>query len=695
MENKVAIKIKDKNVKIFLSFFILALFLEIFIFNFRSWQSIFFQEINTSEINFGSGIQVNQDGSWTIISNENTYFEFSNIKQDVKNIKLDIENPDNYTNLVGMRVLNDSINLSIYASDEASQVPVEFPEMTILHNNERSQFITFNLSGKAEKIKVQLNDLEGKTLIKHEIKLNARRPIMVSKARFFLVYIIILFVYFYRKNTLFNSSVFDQNKRKQKLAIMVYLILQCTLFFYLEKQSLWCIDPPGIFPQHQQYQMLAHALKNGNFYLDISPSAELLAMKNPYDLGARTVNNIGYIWDLSFYQGKYYVYFGVVPALFTYLPYYLLTGNDLPNYIAVFLGEILLTISIVFLLYQITKRFFSKIPFMVYLLLCIVVVNCCGSLYVSQKPEFYSIPILFAVGFMCFGIGFWVSASKSIEKSKIKIFLGSLFIALIAGCRPQLLLSGFLAVPLFKKYFFAVKDGCFFHKEKLKVLGAFFIPFLVVAFFIMYYNFMRFGSVTDFGATYNLTTNDMTKRGWKFDRSLLGLFSYLFQQPVITATFPFVHQTLFETNYQGVTIHEPMFGGILITNSILYFLLFLFSLKSDIKDNRIYHFSLISIIIAIIIVLLDTQMAGILYRYTMDFTMFLYIPAIVVVLIIIQNFGNYKVNSKKKQCFYNILLFFSIISLVFSVCVIFSKELEYFKFNPLFYYTVKSLLQFW
>lgn len=58
--------------------------------------------------------------------------------------------------------------------------------------------------------------------------------------------------------------------------------------------------------------------------------------ENPYDTIALQAAGIGYRADYAYHNGKYYVYFGIVPVLLLYLPYYLLTGGALQNYVAVF-----------------------------------------------------------------------------------------------------------------------------------------------------------------------------------------------------------------------------------------------------------------------------------------------------------------------------------------------------------------------
>ena len=47
-----------------------------------------------------------------------------------------------------------------------------------------------------------------------------------------------------------------------------------------------------------------------------------------------------YLWDTAYYEGHYYVYFGVVPVLLFYLPFYLVTGANFPTAIGVLIGMV-------------------------------------------------------------------------------------------------------------------------------------------------------------------------------------------------------------------------------------------------------------------------------------------------------------------------------------------------------------------
>ena len=57
------------------------------------------------------------------------------------------------------------------------------------------------------------------------------------------------------------------------------------------------------------------------------------------------------------------MYFGIVPVLLLYLPYYLLTGGALQNYVAVFVFFVGFIIAAAGFVYELMKRYFKEQPF--------------------------------------------------------------------------------------------------------------------------------------------------------------------------------------------------------------------------------------------------------------------------------------------------------------------------------------------
>ena len=73
---------------------------------------------------------------------------------------------------------------------------------------------------------------------------------------------------------------------------------------------------------------MGNGFLQGHVYLAVKPAPELLALANPRD----PVANAPYrLQDASLYKGRYYAYFGPIPALTLFAPYKALSGFDFPT----------------------------------------------------------------------------------------------------------------------------------------------------------------------------------------------------------------------------------------------------------------------------------------------------------------------------------------------------------------------------
>ena len=307
-------------------------------------------------------------------------------------------------------------------------------------------------------------------------------------------------------------------------------------------------------------------------------------------------------------------------------------------------------------------------------------------LYALKRPDLYNVPIVSAIFFSILGLYLWIK-STSYGKLNLKlVFLGSLSMALVAGCRPQLLLTSLFCIPIFKDY---LKE-----KELLRKLMVFAIPFALVGLALMYYNYIRFSSPFDFGANYNLTTNDMTLRGFNIDRVFLGIYYMLFKSPDISLVFPFINKIFVDTQYMGVTISEPLFGGLITCNLILIVGLFVKKFKNLINNPNVYTLTIMCNIIAVVLVILDTQMAGILPRYILDFSWLLFLATAICLLALFNNIDKFNDNEKYYINLVFIILFLS--STLFNYFLIpvdLSYSLKYY--NSTVYQQLSNMIQFW
>ena len=208
----------------------------------------------------------------------------------------------------------------------------------------------------------------------------------------------------------------------------------------------------------------------------------------------------------------------------------------------------------------------------------------------------------------------------------------------------------------------------------------------------MYYNFIRFGSPFDFGSAYNLTTNDVTRRGFSIGRTGLGIFTYLFQTPSFNATFPFIESVSIETNYIGKTIYENCFGGLITSLPLLWFGFALPKVKKVLKEKKLLSLTIVLFVVGLALVIADTQAGGLLQRYYSDFGYIFFLGAILVIYSLFEKSANTELsNTLKSLVFISAFLsIFYTISLAFSISDV-TIDTE----NPTFFGTVRHLVEFW
>lgn len=610
--------------------FALSLLLEVFGFNLGHFLT---KDSVSEEARYaaGPGLKELGGGSYAVTDPENAYFEVSGIGRELKYIRADIRYVTDEDAAIAAK-------LRLSVTDKGHALFYDLGTIAPYYRFARFQYFRLHTYGAVDTLRLYVeSNYKGDPAVKvAALTLDPQLPLMLWLPRVAVITALLFLLWMIRPAAAMYRRTLNLKERRQKLILCAVILVNVTVFFIGAALNTQYKE----FYSNDEYPLLADALLKGQFHLDFPVNPKLSAMENPYDYSLRKAEEVPFRWDFAYYNGRYYCYFGIVPALLLFLPFKLLTGRDLLTWAVVPLLAGLALIGVFYLLRQIIRRWFSHTPFGVYLILGLLMGNACGMLMESWRPEFYPIPIFSGLAFTFFGLGLWIRAADSwdaelIGKGKAKttllyLLFGSLCLALVAGCRPQLVLGSFFCFPLLASFVIR-KDG-----RKCAAFGgkllAFALPYFAVAAFLMYYNYARFGSPFDFGANYNLTGNDMTLRGLYFDRLPLGLFTYLFQAPNINLRFPFVHATNLAETYLGLTVDEGMYGGVFVTHLFLLFPLLTFAAKDKLKEKKLCGFIGIAYAAALIIAAADTEMAGILSRYCSDFLWLLFLAAVLVFL---------------------------------------------------------------
>jgi len=107
------------------------------------------------------------------------------------------------------------------------------------------------------------------------------------------------------------------------------------------------------------YPLLVDGFRHGSLALAAEPPAALAQLSDPYDPVQREKAGIEVKHDVSYYHGRYYLYFGVAPAVTFFWPFRVLTGVHFPQSLATVLfcaGGYLCNLALVL---SLRRRYFS------------------------------------------------------------------------------------------------------------------------------------------------------------------------------------------------------------------------------------------------------------------------------------------------------------------------------------------------
>ena len=662
-------KQQSKTTKNLLILLVLVV-LELTVFNFRFYQNMFNQPFSINETQFNTFGLVSQGNGVNRVTDSEAFVEAYNLNKHIKNVYINLDIPD----VLKEDRNNHAISVGISATDQGNSDYFDTPNRVIATDLNRSKYIPLSLNGDSAKIKLKIFDFKDKDIIVNDIVFNAKMPFSFNVFRIIFLFAVISLVRLLRVKNGSYTKMFKGDSRNQKIIMTIAIVINVFVFI-----CLGVINP-------EYKATTSHD----------TPPASLIMLDNPYDPDMRrtAVNNNGesFKWDTAYRNGRYYVYFGIVPCLMYYLPLKAM-GIELSNKYFIMAVVSIIIIFGYLLLYEINRRWFKNISFLAHLMLSIIFVNSTGIILATRAMDLYHVPIMAAMMFLIMTMYFWIKALPEKEKGTLKgkyLTIGSITMALVAGCRPQLLLMAFISVPLFWDYVF--KQRTLFSKTSVRKTVGFMLPFVIFGAFMMFYNYARFGSVFDFGQNYNLTVMDMTAEHFNIEKIPLGLFTYFLQLPGTSVIFPYIHYAGTYTQFMGNYVREEVTGGMFIHHIILFFLIMTTKVKDLLKEKKLLWIVCMLLGISLIVCMLDFNTGGIVERYRTDFTWQIFLAAIIVIYAVLEKYNNTP--------------FYVLILTVLSVCFMWSFVNDFAElFNatyktysltcPAFFYNMQYIIEFW
>lgn len=414
-------------------------------------------------------------------------------------------------------------------------------------------------------------------------------------------------MYAVRPNAKWNGTAITVLGRKEKAflaALLAALILLCVLPMSLT--PTWNGEEPG---HRNQYEVMAESLLKGHLYMDYDDiDPQLLAMENPYDPAMREALGVSLHWDHAFYNGHYYMYFGVVPVFLVFLPYRLLTGMALTTYHATQVFTALFILGLFRLFYFLAKRFFPSLPWPVYLSLS-TAFSLMSVWYIVGVPALYCTAISSGICMEVWSLFFFAKAvwgSSGQWKPVGYGALGSLCGALAFGCRPPVALANLVAVPLLACYLRGKKWGLGLLRQVVLVA----LPYVLVGGALMAYNYARFETPFEFGQSFQLTIADQSHYGSVLENfdlavAIKGLFYNFIWAAPLKGEFPYI-------GYSSVLMNFPLciLGYVTALRRATW---------QGMRENRLVGFMVALCATPVVITVMDVLMSPLLLeRYRSD-----------------------------------------------------------------------------
>jgi len=256
------------------------------------------------------------------------------------------------------------------------------------------------------------------------------------------------------------------------------------------------------------YNLLVQGFRAGQLNVNQEAAAGLTQLADPYDPAV----NESCVWDtrylsyeMSYYRGKLYLYFGITPALVLFWPYVALTGHYLLHKDAVVIFYSLGFLVAAGLLRAVWRRYFPEASIWVATAGILALGLTAGILEVLAHCDVYEVAISCGFAFTMVALAAVWCALHQTKQQILWLLLASLAYGLAVGSRPSLLFGIIiLLIPVVQAWCAAVAPGS--RRRVGWLLVAAVCPAMLIGLGLMLYNTLRFDNPFEFGWHYQLTS---------------------------------------------------------------------------------------------------------------------------------------------------------------------------------------------
>jgi hypothetical protein len=369
-----------------------------------------------------------------------------------------------------------------------------------------------------------------------------------------------------------KTATFEPLRKPAWYAISLLIL---TFFFWTATSSNRAFHPRDTAAQF--YNQLTSSILHGHLYLAEKPSAQLLALPDPYEPDA---NEKLRLHDASLYRGRYYLYFGIAPVLTLYLPWRVITGASVSDDVAVTIFSMAGYVFSCLLLFLLLEAAHLRPPWFLQAAAVVALGLGQSAPIILRRPRVYEVAVSAAYCFLLGGLYFLARRVLKPEAGRWCPALAAVFLGLAVASRPHCALAALAALAF---YAFHLKRALRLHgRSWLMELAVFAIPLGIAALLIAWYNYARFDDPFEFGIHYQLSVINWLKEyrlgtplSVRLHDILASAYYFLICVPDFLPRFPFFELSpsaqpfgdpdLLPRNY----FHEPVASMLLIAPIII------------------------------------------------------------------------------------------------------------------------------
>jgi hypothetical protein len=419
--------------------------------------------------------------------------------------------------------------------------------------------------------------------------------------------------------TISDRPVLTGSEAGQRLTIL------CTILFGAATIAWTALGEwklPSIGPRQQDYyNLLVSGFRQGSLALDIEVPEEIKSAKDPWDpLERPPVHTPA---DVSYFGGRYYLYFGVAPAVVLFWPFRAVTGHDLPlvyGTLAFSLGGFVVA---TWLWLRITRDHFPRVSLLTRCAGILALGMAGGQLVLVRRISIWEPSIVAGHFFMVCMIASGYCALRS-RRPCCWLAVSGLSLGLAVGSRPTLAVGGAalgIIVLVVGAEIHASQGSIGFLRRAASAILAAGLPLAVIVAGLLTYNHARFGNPFEFGIRYQLSAVNLTKaRLFSTSYARYNFSNYFLRSPQWGRYFPFLHPVVAPPAAPAGYYGSEFVYGALVVCPVLWWALCLpavFWRRLRGPDLAIFASALAALAVATTLVLLCFNTAT--ARYEVDF----------------------------------------------------------------------------